>query len=239
MDVNKSLDRIAGLVFKDGKKTVFTAPPKLIDNLDKLPFPARRLTPWVKYNSILARKSIVTTMITSRGCPYQCIFCHKPYLGKKYRYHSARYVVEEIEACLNMGIEEIFIHDDIFTLDKKRVIEICRGILRRKLKFGWDVRSRVNNIDMEMLKMMKKAGCERIQYGVESGNQEVLNALRKGITIQQVRNAFKMTKSIGIKTLADFIIGSPKETEKEINDSLSLVADLDPDYVPFNEYAPV
>jgi len=155
---NKNLNQIAGLVFKDGTRTIFTAHPELIHNLDELPFPARKLTPWKKYSSILAQESTFTTMMTSRGCPYRCTFCHKPYLGKKYRCHSPHYVVNEVESCIGMGIKEIFVHDDIFTLDRKRVMEICEEILRRKLKFVWDARARVNNIDMEMLEMMEKAG---------------------------------------------------------------------------------
>ena len=235
---NKDLRQIPGLVYKNGADAISTSPAELIQNLDELPFPARELTPWEKYGSILAKKSTITTMMTSRGCPYRCSFCHRPQFGKKFRSHSPEYVVNEIEHCIEMGIQEIFIHDDIFTLDKRRVLGICKEILRRDLKFGWDLRARVNNIDMEMLEMMRKAGCERIQYGVESGNQQVLNYLQKGITIKQVKHAFKMTMSLGIKTLADFIIGAPYETREQINESIDLLTELDPDYVQFSIMVP-
>lgn len=227
---SEKLKEIPGLVFKD-KEIVRTALPAFIENLDELPPPAREMTPWQKYSSVIARKSPVTTMITSRGCPYKCIFCDRPHLGKKFRAHSPQYVVDEMELCVKMGIKEILVYDDTFTIDRQRVLDISDEIIKRKLNFGWDIRARVNTVDTEMLAKLKKAGCERIHFGVEAGTDEILKVLRKGITLEQARQAFKITKKAGISTLAYFMIGSPGETRAHILKTIEFAKSLNPDFV--------
>jgi anaerobic magnesium-protoporphyrin IX monomethyl ester cyclase len=138
--------------------------------------------------------------------------------------------VDEMEECINMGIREFLIYDDTFTVDKKRVHAICDEILRRKLDIGWDVRAKVNTIDADLLKHMKAAHCERIHYGVEAGTDRIMKVLRKGITTEETRKVFKMTKDAGIDTLAYFMIGSPSETRDEIKQTFQFMRDLDPDY---------
>jgi radical SAM superfamily enzyme YgiQ (UPF0313 family) len=175
-------------------------------------------------------------MITSRGCPFRCIFCDR--MGKKFRPASAGYVLEEIESILRLGIQEIFIHDDTFSVDKKRVVEICEGILSRNLKFHWDARTRVNCVDFEQLALMKKAGCERISFGIESGDPTILKNLRKGITLEQAEKVFGWCKQLGISTLADFMIGSPGETRKEIAETIKFVHKIKPHYAQFSIVCP-
>lgn len=226
-----ALRGIRGLVFKDNGATVKTGLPPLVDDLDSLPFPARDLTPFNRYNSLIAKTQPVTTMITSRGCPYRCLFCDRPHLGKRFRPRSARNVVDEMEGCSRMGIREFLIYDDTFTVNKGRVFDICREIGERALKIGWDVRARVDTINAEMLKAMKEAGCDRIHYGVEAGSPEVIKTLRKGITVEQVRRVFRQTRDAGIATLAYFMIGSPGETRAQMEESLRLARELDPDYL--------
>jgi len=226
-----ALKNIRGLVFREGDAVVNTGPPPLVDDLDSLPFPARDLTPYGRYNSLIAKTQPVTTMITSRGCPYRCLFCDRPHLGKRFRPRSARNVVDEMEACKDMGIREFLIYDDTFTVGKARVMEICKEITGRGLKVGWDVRARVDTITQEMLVAMKGAGCERIHYGVEAGSPEVIETLRKGITLEQVRRVFRQTKEAGISTLAYFMIGSPGETRTQMEESLRLAGELNPDYL--------
>ena len=232
------LKQIKGLVFKEGDKIVNTGQRTLIDNLDTIPFPARHLTPYKKYYSLLAKQSPVTTMITSRGCPYKCLFCDRPHLGKKFRARLASNVVDEMEECVNIGIKEILIYDDTFTINRKRVINICDGILKRELDIGWDIRARVDNVDEEMLKKLKEAGCERIHYGVESANPEILKVLRKEITVEQVIKAFKLTKKVGISTLAYFMIGSPRETRAQALETIEFAKKLNPDFVHFSVTTP-
>lgn len=234
----QKLKEIKGIIYKEGKKIINTGSRDLMNNLDSIPFPARHLTSYHEYHSLLAKRSPITTMITSRGCPYKCIFCDRPHLGKKFRARSAKNVVDEMEECVRMGIEEFFLYDDTFSVDSQRVFNICDEILNRGLKIGWDIRTRVDNVSNDLLKKLKEAGCERIHYGVESGNPEVLKVLRKGITIEQVRNAFEMTRNIGIETLAYFMIGLPGETRAQILETINFAKKLDPDFVQFSVTTP-
>lgn len=238
MENTQKLKKIRGLVFKEGEKIVNTGSRELIDDLDIIPFPARHLTSYKKYYSLLAKRSPVTTMMTSRGCPYKCLFCDRPHLGKKFRARSAGNVVDEMEECVDMGIKEFFLYDDTFTINRQRVLDICDEIVNRGLDVGVDIRTRVDNVNKELLEKLREAGCERIHYGVESGNPEILKVLRKGITIEQARKAFKMTKEVGIKTLAYFMIGSPRETKSQILETIEFAKKLNPDYVHFSVTTP-
>lgn len=234
----ENLYKVKGIVFKDKKKIINTGSPPPIQNLDILPFPARYLVPYKKYKSVLAKKFPVTTMITSRGCPFKCLFCDRPHMGNIFRARSAKNVVDEMEECKKMGIKEIFIYDDTFSVDRQRVLDICSEIIKRKLDIAWDVRTRVNTVDEKMLKSMKKAGCQRIHYGVEAGTEKTLKVLRKGITLDQVRKAFGWTKKAKIQTLAYFIIGSPGETKEDIMQTIKLAKKLKPDYATFSILTP-
>ena len=227
----ETLKTIKGLVFKDNGVIVNTGTRDLIGNLDTLPFPARHLTQYMKYSSLLAKRAPITTMFTSRGCPYGCSFCDRPHLGKKFRWRSAKNVVDEMESCINMGIHEFFLYDDTFTVKHQRVHDICDEIIRRKLNIGWDIRTRVDNVDKEMLKKLKQANCERIHYGVEAGTDRVINVLNKGINIELVLKVFKMTQEAGISTLAYFMIGNPTETKEDIMTTFTFMKKLNPDYV--------
>lgn len=227
----KDLGKIGGIVYKKNGEIINTGQQGLINNLDLLPFPSRHLVPYKKYYSVLAKDTPITTMMTSRGCPYKCIFCDRPHLGKVFRFRSAENVVNEMEECVKLGIKEFFLYDDTFTINRKRVIDICDEIVRRNLKIAWDIRTRVDTMDKNSLKKLKLAGCERIHYGVEAGTQKILNVLKKGITIQQVENAFKWTKEEGITTLAYFMIGNPTETKEQIITTINLAKKIKPDFV--------
>jgi anaerobic magnesium-protoporphyrin IX monomethyl ester cyclase len=215
-----NLKKIRGLVFKQENNFINTGRVDLIENLDNLPFPSRHLTHYQKYFSVLSPRRPVTTMFTSRGCPYQCLFCDRPQLGKNFRARSAKNVVKEI-----------FIYDDTFGVDRQRVLDICSQIKKRKIDIAWDIRTRVNTVDEEILKALKQAGCQRIHYGVEAGTQKILNVLRKGITIEQVERAFKMTNEAGIQTAAYFMVGSPTETKEDILQTIKFMKKINPDYV--------
>jgi anaerobic magnesium-protoporphyrin IX monomethyl ester cyclase len=202
-----------------------------IEDLDCLPFPARDLTPYRKYYSVLAKETPTTTMFSSRGCPFKCTYCDRPALGKRFRAMSAIRTVDEMEHCVKMGIKEIFFYDDTFTVSKKRVMEICEEILRRNLKITWDIRARVNTVDEDMIPIMKRAGCERIHFGVESAQDHILKNLNKGITRDQVLKAFSLCKKYRIKSLAYFMIGNPGESISDIWETLKFAKRLRPDYM--------
>jgi len=230
LDNIEKLYGVKGIVFRDKNKIVNTGPREPIKNLDSLPFPARHLIPFKKYSSMVATRFPITTMFTSRGCPYKCLFCDRPHLGKNFRARSAKNVVDEMEECQKMGIKEIFIYDDTFGVDRQRMLDICLDIKKRNLDIAWDIRTRVNTVDKEVLEALKEAGCQRIHYGVEAGTQKILNVLRKGITLEQAEKAFELTKKAGIQTLAYFMIGSPTETREDILKTIKFMKKLNPDY---------
>ena len=217
----------------------FTPAANYIKDLDGLPFPARHLLPNPRYRYALWPGKKVTTMITSRGCPYRCIFCDKSIFGSKWRARSTKNVIDEMEQIVkDLKIRSIIIYDDLFTLDKQRVQEICQGILERGLRFEWKCEGRVDRVDGEMLKWMKKAGCSLIAYGVESGNQNGLDYLQKGITISQIRRAFELTRRAGIRPMAYFILGIPVETFEQGLKTIEFAKDLNPDYAQFSILSP-
>jgi len=226
-----NFSEIKGLVYKkDGQ--IFNNPiGDFLENLDELPFPDRELLPVKKYSSLLGAGRIVTTMFTSRGCPFQCTFCDRPHLGKKFRSRSAQNVVDEMEICLKLGIEEILIYDDTFTVNRQRVLEICDEIKRRGLNFFWDIRARVDTVDNEVLKQLKSAGCSRIHFGVEAGTEKIFKVLNKGIHLDQVERAFIAARANNIETLGYFMIGAPTETREDILETINFAKKINPDYV--------
>ena len=232
------LKSIKGLLYKENGSIVKTGPPEVIKDLDSLPFPARDLTPYKKYYSLIAKTRPVTTVFTSRGCPFKCLFCDRPHLGKAFRARSPENIVDELEQCVKMGIREFLFYDDTFTVDIKRAVAVCREIKKRGLNIIWDIRARVDCVTEEFLDEFKSSGGERIHYGVEAGTDRILKELKKGITVEEVKRAFLMTRKRGIKILAYFMIGSPSETEKDIRETIFLAIKLKPDYVHFSITTP-
>ena len=229
---------IKGLVYKDNGDIKFTGMPELLTDLDSVPIPDRTLLPYKRYNSIIAKANPITIMITSRGCPCKCIFCDRPHLGKSFRVRSADNVVDEFEECYRLGIKEILVYDDTFTINRRRVKDICRNIIARKIKIYWGIRARVDTIDEEMLELLKKAHCVRVNYGVESGDPEVLKGLNKGITLEQAEKAFALTKKHGMDALAYFMIGCPGDTRETIETTLRFAQKLKPAYCHFTILMP-
>lgn len=219
----EKLKEIPGLVFKDNEAVVNTGMRPFMKNLDGLPFPARHLVPYEKYSSLLAKRSPVTTILTSRGCPFQCSFCARPHLGKMFRAQSPGRVLDELEECVRMGIRDFLFYDDTFTVNRKRVLDICRGVVDRKLDIGWDIRARVDTIDEEMIKHLKMANCGGIHYGVEAGTEKVLKILNKGITLDKVSKTFELTKKYKIPILAYFMLGNPTETREDICETFRVI----------------
>lgn len=235
LDKRNNLKKIKGLLFKKADRIVMTGKPNLIQDLDSLPFPARHLINHKKYGDILRKKSNYTTMITSRGCPYKCSYCDN---HQRFRKRSALNVADEMESCFNQGVEEILIYESTFTVDKKRVIKICKEMINRKLDLVWSTSTRVDCVDRELLRYLRKAGCERLQYGIEAGTQKVLNNLRKGIRIEQIEKAIRLTKEEGITAFANFIIGSPGETKADILRTLDFAKKLKLDFAAFQILMP-
>ena len=242
MDVfpdREAMKAIPGLVFRDSQgEIVNTGMPDFINNLDTLPFPARDMTDVKLYSSIVSKHNPISTMITSRGCPFGCRYCDRPNMGKRFRSHSADYVITEMQECLELGIGEVFIYDDTFTVNRRRVLEICEKKIENRIDLAFDIRARVDCVDLQMLEALKGAGCERIHYGVEAGTQKIQKILGKGITLEQVKSAFKMTKRVGIKSLAYFMVGAPTETHEDIKATMRYAAEIDPDFVSITILTP-
>ena len=214
-------------------------PGTFIDPLDSIPFPARHLLPNQAYRYALWPGKKITTLITSRGCPHHCIFCDKSIFGSRWRARSARNVLDEIERIVqDFKIRSIILYDDLFTVNKGRVLEICQGILERGLRVEWKCEGRVDRVDEEMLRWMKKAGCSLIAYGVESGNQEGLDYLRKKTTLSQIRRAFKLTHKAGIRPMGYFILGIPVETFEAGLKTIDFAKELKPEYAQFSILSP-
>jgi len=238
LETGAGLASIPGLGYRRDGTAQINPHGAPIEDLDALPFPARALAPVANYRSILSPGAVVTTMITSRGCPYACSFCDRPHLGKKFRARGPLNVVDEMEECARLGIGEILVYDDTFTVNRQRVVGICEEILRRKLPCAWDIRARVDTVDEDLLKLLRKAGCHRIHFGVESGSDAVLRTLRKGFTVAQVLAAFADAKEAGMETLAYFMIGSPGETARDIQTTIDLARRLDPAYAHITVLTP-
>jgi len=238
LNQKENLFKIKGIVFKNNGQIINTGQRDLIKDLDSIPFPARDLLPYQKYFSIISSKAPITTMFTSRGCPFKCLFCDRPHLGKIFRARSAQNVVDEMEECQKMGIKEIFIYDDTFGVNRQRVLDICSEIKKRELTISWDVRTRVDTVDQEIIRAMKKANCQRIHFGVEAGTEKILKVLRKGITLEQIKKAFKIAKKEDIQTAGYFMIGSPNETKQDILETIKLIKRLDPDFIHISVTTP-
>ncbi|MFH0948014.1 MAG: radical SAM protein [Elusimicrobiota bacterium] len=224
------LKKIKGIIYNENGNIRINEKRPMIEKLDDLPLPARHLLPFNKYYSVIGKNKISTTIMTSRGCPYRCNFCFIQY-GGRYRMRSAENVLIEIEECVKIGIREFFFFDEIFTTSKSRVMNICNEIIKRRLNIAFDIRSRVNTIDEEMLFKLKEAGCGRIQYGVENGNDEILQAMNKGTTVEQARKVVKLTKKAGISILIDIMIGYPGETKQQIENTMKFSKEIDPDFI--------
>jgi radical SAM superfamily enzyme YgiQ (UPF0313 family) len=173
-------------------------------------------------------------MVTSKGCPMGCLFCEA---GRTpYNPRSSEIVLKEIEECYHkFGIREIDIFDYEFLIDRKRAMEIMKGLQRLKLDLIWACRARIDSVDEDLLREMKSAGCNRIYFGIESGVQEILDRVNKGITLDQIRETIRYTKKMGIRALGFFLIGSPGETRETVKETLKFAKELDLDYVQFSK----
>lgn len=230
---NKGLSKVKGIAYKKNNKIILTEKREPIKNMDDLPFPAWNLFEISKYHApkIRAKANPVGSLETSRGCPFQCTFCNKLVQGINFRPKSAKRVVDEIEYMLNCGFKEVHMQDDGFATDINRAIEVCDIILKRKLKFTWNIANgvRVDRVNEEFFIKAKKAGCHSIGFGIESGSQIVLDSINKMTTLADIKKAIKLCRKAGIESVGFFIIGLPKDTKKTIIETINFAKSLDLD----------
>lgn len=230
----RHLASVVGLTWKENGKVIQNPAQKLMENLDALPLPAWYLFPLNRYHSTAQLRGRTTLhLVTSRGCPYKCAYCAAPKVfGRTTRqFSTARIIKEIVHLREKYGVDVIQFYDDNFTIDRNKVIDLCEHLVKMKFDMPWSCFSRVNMVDRELLKRMKKAGCYQIFYGVESGSQRLLDLIRKDITLEQVKEAFKITKEEGIEAMASLIMGLPTETEEESRQTANIPIEIDADYV--------
>ncbi|PKO19408.1 hypothetical protein CVU37_04245 [candidate division BRC1 bacterium HGW-BRC1-1] len=231
--IGKPLAEIAGITYRTPEGDVIRNPERPFEqNLDALPFPARHLI----RNELYYRPDTMepqTTIVTNRGCPHSCIYCLAPVVsGKKNRYRTTDNVVAEIEECVNRhGIRNFLFRSDLFTQNKAWVIDLCKKIIDRNLDIEWCSNSRVDCINAEMLDWMKRAGCWVIAYGVESGNEQMLERIEKKATTDQAREAVRLTRESGIRSSIYLLMGLPWDTSETIEDNIRFAREIKPDFI--------
>ncbi|MDI6826393.1 MAG: radical SAM protein [Candidatus Aenigmarchaeota archaeon] len=225
----KDLKNVKGILFKKNRNIAKTLPRPFIKNLDLLPFPAK--------DTLINEKDypsyIMGSIISSRGCPYHCAFCCNAIKWKStVRFRSPQNVVEEIEEVYHRYGTRVFsFKDATLTVDMNRVHEICDLIKKKNLHIVWNCMTRVNLVNEKLVKKMRSAGCYLICFGIESGSQEILNKMKKGITLDQIKKAVNLCKKEGIIVGTSIIIGYPGETRSTIEATLNFLRELDPDII--------
>lgn len=212
---DQGIGEIRGIAYRKNGKILKTGKSDPVKDLDSLPIPAKHFTyPHVS---------------SSRGCAWDCSFCGSPeFWGRKIRWRSPEKFVEELKLLIRRGVTFFYFSDDTFTLNPKRVIEICKRIIEKNLKIAWYAISRVDHVDEEMLYWMRRAGCIQISFGVESGSEKIRRVLGKPVKTEQIKRAFAMTTQYGILSRAYFIYGAPGETWKTVQETIDLMDDIKP-----------
>jgi len=249
LDILKSLDKgesplkVDGICYKDEKngdiiKTSSRTPRK---DINTYPIPARELFDHDAYKDYFRKHHgyTITSMITSRGCPFNCDFCSRPVFGTSFRSRSPTNIVDEIETILLYAYDRLWLADDIFPISKKLGISFCDEIIKRDMDMPWECLCRADIMNKEIALKMKNAGCYRVFFGLESGNNSILKVMNKRLTIEQARRAIKVVKSAGIKTGAFFILGYPGESNKTMLDTIRFASSLPLDYLSFTVPYPI
>jgi len=235
LDDRKSLDEIKGLVYRKRNKIVINPPRELIEDLNSLPFPEWSLMDPKKYYiaPVLASAEDFPTapIMTTRGCPFQCTYCASNVTWRRrLRFRSPENIADEIEYLIdNFGVKYIHFSDDNFTFSKKHTVGVCNEILKRGIKIKWGCPNgvRVDSLDDEILMLMRKAGCNMIGFGIESGSQEILNNINKRLDLSIVPRIIKNAKKYNITTFGFFILGLPGETKKTIKKTIDFAKKLE------------
>lgn len=243
LEKEKPLKDIRGLVYKEGLQIKNNFPRGLIDDLDSIPFPAYDIMDMGSYfqtTQLRFHNKKFGTIITSRGCSYECIYCSSKMFGRRVRFRSPKNVVNEIELLVKkFGVGEIMFIDDTFTIDSSRVMSICDLILLRGIDISWTCNSRVNEASRKLYSVMRRAGCRAIFMGTESASQEVLDLMKKGITIEQVENAVKLAKEYIGTVICSFIFGMPGDTLERAVSTIKFAKKLNPSHANFSIACPI
>jgi len=240
LEENGEEKNIDGVAFIENNKVRIGKRRPLIKDLDNLPFPARHLLPNDKYYVAYSKYNPQTLVLSSRGCPFECIFCStRTYYGRIWRARSPRNVLEELkEIKYRFRINDIQFWDDTFTLSKTRVMELCKLIIEEKLDIAWQCLSRVDTVDRELIKNMKKAGCYLTKYGIETGSQEIQKKIKKNVDLEKAKEIINITLDNQIDAGCYFMIGNYGETVETIKDTIKYALSISPSYASFNIAVP-
>jgi anaerobic magnesium-protoporphyrin IX monomethyl ester cyclase len=235
------LGRVKGISYNNNG-IIHNASAPFIEDLDALPFPSRESLPMDRYRTSIKwyNRMPFATMITSRGCPFECVFCdsHTTF-GRITRLRSAKNIFDEIKSLIaNYGIKEIMFYDDTFTLNKNRTYELCELIIASKLDISWGCLSRVDTVDNPLILKMKKAGCHLICFGIESGSEDMLKRMRKKIDLKRVEDTLTMVRQAKIDSAASFVLGIPGETSQTIEQTIKFAIKINPTYAQFFRVVP-
>jgi anaerobic magnesium-protoporphyrin IX monomethyl ester cyclase len=228
------LGALPGVVVAAADGSAVAGPPRpFVPDLDALPFPARDLLPNAAYIGHGRRRYgyAVTTVMSSRGCPFACEFCSNVVFGSSYRERSPQSVIDEVKQALALGYDRISFSDDVFTMRPERVVAVCDEIERRGLRFAWECLARVDGIDRPTAERMRRAGCRTVFFGIESGSDEILRVMRKGITAAQAREAVWAAHGAGLEVGAFFILCYPGDTDDTMLETLRFAGSLPVDYL--------
>jgi radical SAM superfamily enzyme YgiQ (UPF0313 family) len=232
-----NLNGVSGITYRSGAEIVDNGDGEFATDLDAIPFPDREAVPWKWYLEAWYSRQPFMNLMTSRGCPYHCSFCLWPQsmYGHRQRFRSVENVISEVSGLVEQyGVRELNIDDGTFTTNRNRVIEFCRRVRKEKFDLIWTCNGRVDTLDDQMLSEMKGAGCKMIRLGVESGSQEVLDKIRKGLTLEQIEEGFRMVKKHGIQALGGFMFGFPYDSRKTVEETIQFAKRLSPDQVQFS-----
>jgi radical SAM superfamily enzyme YgiQ (UPF0313 family) len=238
---NESLNGVKGTLIRDNGKIIQNEPRKAIKDLDEIPFPARHLLIDLRLYSHTPFRGtkFTTTMITSRGCPFNCGYCDQSIFGRTWRYHSPDYVVSEMASLKETyNVDFISIEDDNFLLLKNRAEDICKKMIGSSLDIDWSCLGRANEVDDTLLSLMKRAGCKTIYIGIESGSPRILELIKKRLSIDDIRKGAELIKKHGISVMGSFILGLPSETKEDIEMTINYALSLPLDGVSFFLFTP-
>jgi anaerobic magnesium-protoporphyrin IX monomethyl ester cyclase len=246
LEKDEDLSNIKGICFKNARKgaseqVVKTPPRPLIGDLDSIPFPARDLFENASYQNYFLKRfgKMETSIITTRGCPFDCDFCSRPIFSGNFRARSSQNVVDELCDVARLGYDWVWFADDCFTLNTKRVLGVCEGIRNHHLDLEWECLSRVDTFNLNIATAMRSAGCRRVYFGIESGDDGILRDMRKQINVDDVRRAVQVAVNVGLGAAGFFIVGYPGEDNATILKTIKFATDLPLDYVSFSLPYPI
>ncbi|MBX3025149.1 cobalamin-dependent protein [bacterium] len=242
LEQGAAVDDLPGVAFRRGAMVVANPRAPYIDDLDALPTPAWDLLPDFphRFQPTLFGypRTPVATLITSRGCPFTCVFCDRSTSGRKGRLHGVARVVALCRELAERGARHILFLDDLFTVRKQRVVDLCQALIDAQLDLTWSCNSHPNLLDLPTLQLMRRAGCWQIAYGIESGSQRVLDTVKREVRIPRMRETLRLTRQAGIRTKGYLMLGHPTETSDSLRETEAFLRVAELDFCQITKFTP-